>query len=210
MHIDIQLESCHKDPTHFSTIRQQYQLTLESLLNDEVTQFLQGINAEVLQKFRQTFGPSAHVCRYLRCPRATDGFESSKQRDSHETSHQRKYRCAYPKCVFHTNGFANKASLTKHNETYHAVVEDVDNLASKIAVKKVRKEVPKFKLALRLRNPNLPETSRAKSISTTSSPGVSDQLQSMIMQVLSRETNRPGKWRENIDLEERRDAVFKL
>lgn len=110
---------CTSDPTYFSKTRHHYQLTLEALLAGHASRTFLGIDVNQLQIFKETYGPSAFTCRYVHCARATDGFETSKKRDEHESAHQRKYRCAHPSCVSFACGFATKRSLNRHNEKYH-------------------------------------------------------------------------------------------
>jgi hypothetical protein len=94
------------------------------------------VDSKELHVFRETYGPSAFVCRYLYCTKATDGFDTLRERDSHEATHQRKFRCAYSTCVHFARGFATRAVLNKHNEMYHNIVKSGRTLASAIAAQK--------------------------------------------------------------------------
>jgi hypothetical protein len=114
---------------------------LEHLLGIEGTQSLPGIDEKQLRNFRETYGPSAFICRYLHCSKATDGFDSRQQRDTHEATHQRKFRCVHPSCAYFHSGFATRGALNKHNEKYHNVVSDRGTLAEAIAAQK-QKMVP--------------------------------------------------------------------
>jgi hypothetical protein len=137
--IDISFLSCVADPTLFSTARHYYQLTLESLLSDGAPRLFPDLTASVLDGFRAMYGPAAYVCRYIHCSRATDGFDSARKRNAHEATHQRKFRCADPKCVYFSRGFATRAALNKHNDNYHPLIKDDKSLASTIAIQKQRK-----------------------------------------------------------------------
>jgi hypothetical protein len=79
-----------------------------------------GLDMKELQLFRETYGASAFVCRYLHCSLSTDGFDTWQQRERHESQHQRKFRCAHPTCAYFTTGFANRLQLNRHNRRYHA------------------------------------------------------------------------------------------
>jgi hypothetical protein len=119
---------------YFSKTRHYYQLTLEALLANNASRTFPWADANQLQLFKETYGPSAFICRYVHCRRSTDGFDTSKKRDEHETAHQRRYRCAYPLCVSFTTGFATKAALNRHNEKYHPTILENIGLAEGIVL----------------------------------------------------------------------------
>ena len=121
--LDFALESSASDPTYFSTIRHCYQSAVESLLDHQARQAFPGIDPHILRKFVENYGLSGFICRYINCARATDGFDSSKQRDAHEATHQRKFRCAHPSCVSFSSGFATRSALNKHNDRYHSSID---------------------------------------------------------------------------------------
>ncbi len=121
------------DPTHFSAVRHHYQQTAESLLDDRAVVTFPEINKKDLQAFRDTYGASAFVCRYLHCVFSTDGFESSSHRAKHESQHQRRYCCAHSSCVYFTTGFATGNLLKRHNEKYHPAIAKGPSLADIIA-----------------------------------------------------------------------------
>jgi len=117
------------DPTHFSAIRHHYQQTAESLLDNKAQTIFPGINKKDLQAFRDTYGASAYVCRYLHCVFSNDGFDSSSQRAKHESQHQRRFRCAHCTCAYFTAGFPTRNHLNKHNEKFHPVIAKGPTLA---------------------------------------------------------------------------------
>jgi len=121
--LDMCLDSYSSDPTFFSLVHYQYQMTLEWLLSHEARQAVLNIDARKLKSFVDLYGVSAFVCRYSHCAKATDGFSSARQRDLHEANHQRKFRCAYRSCVNFASGFATRGALNKHNDKYHRSVE---------------------------------------------------------------------------------------
>src|SRR4051794_33046563 len=76
----ISLDSCEIDPTHFSAARHHYQQTTESLLDERALVTFPEISKKALQDFRDTYGVSAFVCRYLHCVFSSDGFDSISNR----------------------------------------------------------------------------------------------------------------------------------
>ena len=118
------------DPTHFSAVRHHYQRTAEFLLDGRDT--FPEINKKDLEAFRDTYGASAYVCRYLHCFFSTNGFESSSQRATHELKHQRRFRCAHSSCVHFRTGFVTRSLLNKHNERYHPAIAEGPSLADSI------------------------------------------------------------------------------
>ena len=132
------LDSCEKDPNHFSAIRHYYQQTVESLLDDEAIVNFPAINIKELQAFRDIYGMSAFVCRYQYCGFSTNGFESSSRRSKHEATHQRRFRCSVSSCFDFSAGFTTKSKLNKHNEKYHPYIVEGPSLAESLALPRPR------------------------------------------------------------------------
>jgi hypothetical protein len=122
------------DPTHFSAIRYHYQRTTEFLLDDKALVTFPEISNKDFQDFREIYGGSAFVCRYLHCVFSTDGFESPSQRAKHESQHQRRFRCAYSFCFSFSTGFVARNLLNKHNEKYHPAIVEGPSLAESLAL----------------------------------------------------------------------------
>ena len=120
------------DPTHFSAVRHHYQQTAEFLLDGRALVTFPEINKKDLEAFRDTYGASAYVCRYLHCFFSTNGFKSSSQRATHESKHQRRFRCAHSSCVYFTTGFVTRNLLNRHNERYHPAIAEGPRLADSI------------------------------------------------------------------------------
>jgi hypothetical protein len=129
------------DPTVFSAIRYHYQRTTEFLLDEKALVTFPEINKTDLQAFRETYGASAFVCRYLHCAFSTDGFESSSQRAKHESQHQRRFRCAHSSCVYFKTGFITRNLLTKHNERYHPAIVEGPSLVESLAPPPLAREM---------------------------------------------------------------------
>jgi len=121
--IEIQRLAIENDPTIFSEILQQYHGIAEFLL-ETPDDAIAGINPTIVSEFKKTYGESAFLCRYSPCPRATLGFSNNREREKHESSHTRKFKCADSSCEFYESGFSTKATLQKHNEIYHRKIHD--------------------------------------------------------------------------------------
>jgi hypothetical protein len=123
-------DSCVADPTHFSSVSYYYRQTVESILDKE---FMQGSNADDLRNFKETYGHSAFVCRYPKCERSSDGFNSQRKREEHESKHTRKFRCPHSTCESFGKGFATQAALNRHNNKYHTTVIKSSSLLDAIS-----------------------------------------------------------------------------
>ncbi|TVY46999.1 Vegetative incompatibility protein [Lachnellula occidentalis] len=117
-------EELRHDPTHFSDISQHYQNIVRTLMDCPVNKPPEGIHPQELHTFKQTYVDSAFICRYRECPRYSDGFKTSEDRDNHEKIHTKPLRCADPKCEFFARGFVSKTGLLKHNRKYHPSPEE--------------------------------------------------------------------------------------
>src|SRR5258708_2093611 len=82
------------DPTVLSEIRQRYQGIFECLLDSSSSTNWSGVSEQLANRFKETYANSAFVCHYHQCPRALDGFTSAKERDKHETIHNKRFKCA--------------------------------------------------------------------------------------------------------------------
>ncbi|EMR87314.1 putative nacht domain protein [Botrytis cinerea BcDW1] len=133
----ISTDLCEMDPTHLSAIGLHFQRTIESLLGSNALTEFPNINQRDIQILRETYGASVFLCRYLNCVRNVDGFETSSQRDKHESHHQRRYQCAHLSCAYYTRGFVTRALLNKHNKKYHSpnMNEESPSLAEILATR---------------------------------------------------------------------------
>jgi hypothetical protein len=91
------------------------------------------IDKKDLQAFRDTYGTSAYIYRFLHCVFSSDGFESSSRRAKHESQHQQRFRYAHSTCVHFARGFISRNLLNKHNENYHSVIVEGPSLAESLA-----------------------------------------------------------------------------
>jgi hypothetical protein len=100
-----------------------YQEITESILHNS-NPILFAMDSSLIKKFLDTYGSSALVCRYARCPHSSDGFESIQKRKEHEMIHQKRLQCRDTTCEFFISGFAAKSALRAHNRRYHAEKSD--------------------------------------------------------------------------------------
>jgi len=121
---DLKEEELQHDPTHFSDISQRYENIVRTLMDCPVNTPPEGIHPQELNMFKQTYLDSAFICRYRECPRYSNGFETSEDRNSHEQNHTKPLRCADPNCRLFAEGFAKKAGLLRHNRKYHPSPEE--------------------------------------------------------------------------------------
>jgi hypothetical protein len=116
---EISSDVCDADPTFFSAIRHHYQETVEAILESRTPQLDLTSREKEINSFREMCGESLFLCRYIQCGRATDGFNTAQQRDTHEASHERRFRCGHTTCVYFSRGFPTRSGLNRHNSKYH-------------------------------------------------------------------------------------------
>jgi hypothetical protein len=112
------------DPTFFSQISQRYQRIVHRLIDSSGDDLPPGIDPSLLEVFKRIYSDSAFTCRYVECPRYSDGFRTSLDRDEHEKRHTKPLRCSVPTCDFFARGFTSKTGLLKHNRKYHPLPEE--------------------------------------------------------------------------------------
>lgn len=115
------------DPTHLSAISHHFQQTIESLLGTNSPAAFPHINQMDIQVLHKIYGASIFICRYVNCIHNIGGFETSSQRDQHESHHQRRYQCLHSSCAYFTIGFVTRALLNKHNKKYHSLVTNEES-----------------------------------------------------------------------------------
>jgi hypothetical protein len=125
----LQNEELRQDPTRFSEVSQRYQTIVNSLIQSTSFSLLPGVQLQEVEEFKRVYTSSAFTCRYVECPRYSDGFPSSVDRAMHEKVHTEPLRCADPSCYFYAREFTGKTGLLKHNQKYHLAPEDPDELS---------------------------------------------------------------------------------
>lgn len=103
-------------PHPISRIAHKYDEISKQLLQEKQ---VVGVDADLHQRFRQTYGTSVFTCRMGRCPRMIHGFETATDRDKHEQGHVQDFRCSYPQCFGHQGGIGNVRNLKEHMRQYH-------------------------------------------------------------------------------------------
>jgi hypothetical protein len=121
---DIHRQETEDDPTLLSKILHQYHSITEFLI-ETPENAISGIDATLVREFKNTYGDSALLCRYRPCPRASIGFSRVRDRDRHESSHTRKFKCEDASCEFHDSGFSTKSALQKHTQMYHRKIDEI-------------------------------------------------------------------------------------
>jgi hypothetical protein len=111
------------DPTILSEILYRYYTIAESILENP-DDGVPGANLELVREFKKIYGESVLPCRYSPCPSRANCFFSPRDRDRHEASHMRRFKCSESTCEFHNTGFSTKAALQKHNQMYHRKMDE--------------------------------------------------------------------------------------
>ncbi|KAI3340581.1 hypothetical protein F4824DRAFT_487048 [Ustulina deusta] len=65
---------------------------------------------------------AAFTCRFLACPRASEGFETDELRVNHETSHALPLKCPIPSCQY--PAFSTEQALRSHQRNCHDSIEN--------------------------------------------------------------------------------------
>jgi hypothetical protein len=159
-------------------------------LSSRASQIFPGIDHQQLQAFAEIFGHSAFVCRYFNCIRATQGFNSSKQRAAHEATHERKFRCTDSSCVSFSTGFAKRNDLNRHNEKYHTSV------GSYISLSETINSTTKLPLRAKAQD-NVPFSLNRPSSKNTAEEGVSPQFNMRPSPKMAlRDLTEEARWRQ--------------
>ncbi|KAH0560092.1 hypothetical protein GP486_003385 [Trichoglossum hirsutum] len=110
-----------QDSTLFTEVLLSYKKIVHYLL--EVT-LVPGLDREQLARFKQHYGPSAFVCHFRGCPRATDGYSTELKLRDHETRvHAGGIKCSEMSCSWNRIGFNTSAALKRHMQKYHSTLE---------------------------------------------------------------------------------------
>jgi len=123
-------------------ISQRYRTLVGNILKLDDSKLSEKFKPEVIAEFRQRHSDTAFPCRYRFCTRASSGFPSEKERQTHETSHRPRIKCPITSCEFHVFGFGSQYALDRHNFQYHKDRESMTSQGSRL----IRR---KFDLALR-------------------------------------------------------------
>lgn len=118
----MRLEWHHKhDPTYLSYVEARVSSIIHKLHGLRDSDIPSHISVEELHRFKRLYNALGFHCRYLICNAV---FPTEEQRQQHESTHIRWYKCL--DCDFSARGFTSCVKLRKHREKYHMVPEDFD------------------------------------------------------------------------------------
>ena len=109
--------------TLFSMIRTRYVNIVEEIL---ISGPVAGVTQAILDDFKEKHSSGAFFCRYHKCSRAAQGYDTPELRHTHEESHVSKFLCAEATCGFFGCPFPSRAAIRKHTIQYH----DQERIAS--------------------------------------------------------------------------------
>jgi hypothetical protein len=133
-----------QDPTYLTEISQKYQQIVETIFEYDDSELLEQIDSGIIADFRDRHGGAAFPCRYRFCARASNGYPTKQERNTHEISHHPRIKCPKLSCEFHHYGFASESALDRHNIHHH----QNQDLAASPSPRLIRKT---FDLTLRKR-----------------------------------------------------------
>ena len=110
------------DPSYLPQIEVQVSRVIQDILSMSETNMPARIITDGLRRFKALYQSFGIPCRYSTCRFRETIFHSESDRDRHESTHNRSYKC--PDCDFSARGFATQSSLHQHQEKYHMQPED--------------------------------------------------------------------------------------
>ena len=110
------------DPTYLSYVEGRVSEIIQRLQGMKDADVPGHITVEELHRFKKLYNALGFHCRYLTCTCPSAVFASEQQRQQHESTHIRFYKCL--DCDFSARGFTSKATLGKHREKYHMRPEE--------------------------------------------------------------------------------------
>ena len=118
----VRLEWHHThDPTYLSYVEARVSSIIKKIHGIRDSDIPSHISVEALHRFKRLYNALGFHCRYLICNAV---FPTEEQRQQHESTHIRWYKCL--DCDFSARGFTSRVKLRKHRERYHMVPEDFD------------------------------------------------------------------------------------
>ncbi|KAI0379623.1 NACHT domain protein [Hypomontagnella monticulosa] len=103
------------DPTTTSQISVRIHKIINSLLLDVQEED----KASHYMKIQKWYGRRPFKCRFLHCPDHRQGFETEKERESHEKNHDRPWKCSVPGCEYAEGGFLSRKMRDAHLDRFH-------------------------------------------------------------------------------------------
>ena len=109
------------DPTLFGLMFQRFRTVFQELMSSyQAADLTSPGDQDAVRDFRALHLDSAYLCSFSGCPRSLSGFKTSSEREGHELSHTRQFRCPQIRCDFYVTGFTSRGALQKHCRKYHA------------------------------------------------------------------------------------------
>ena len=105
-----------QDKSVFGRISQVYERVVRELL---CANLVADLPPATLSHFKDCFGPSAFVCRYVRCSRSSVGFKTETELAKHQALHKPRFECSDIGCEHATLGFRSARALRDHKQKYH-------------------------------------------------------------------------------------------
>ena len=112
------------DPTCLTFVETRISDATQKLLATPVDQLPAHLKVERFQRFKRLYGWLGFGCRSSRCRNTNRLYGTDQERQQHEKSHIRGFRCT--ECNSVPGGFRSASALRKHRESYHMRPEDFD------------------------------------------------------------------------------------
>ena len=77
------------------------------------------VSGQEQDDLREIYGSSSFKCPKTWCHSFADGFDSTRNRDSHVKQHERPFRCDVDGCIGEDIGFGAEWELNRHKQTNH-------------------------------------------------------------------------------------------
>ncbi|KIW15876.1 hypothetical protein PV08_05926 [Exophiala spinifera] len=130
-HISPQDEWTLEDPTVMSLGLRNFQLFLETMIEDcEKSSHAQECHCE---KLKNMYGASIFRCKWPLCLSNSTGFNSSSEKKRHEQSaHRGRFICSEASCQYHYFGFSSSNQLAKHKSAVHVPKSQVSGSSEEL------------------------------------------------------------------------------
>ena len=112
------------DPTCLTFIETRISNATQKLLAAPADQLPAHLDLERYQRFKRLYGWLGFRCRSSRCRNTNKLYGTDQERQQHEKSHIRSFKCT--DCNSVPGGFKSASALRKHRESYHMKAQDFD------------------------------------------------------------------------------------
>ena len=112
--------------TLFAEASSIYDATVQDLLLPSNDLRFSYIPEPYMRRFRKFYCNSKYLCQYVTCTSRAEGFDTERERDRHERSHQPRFYCDDLQCSFKDAiGFPSVAALRRHTRSYHSMRSNI-------------------------------------------------------------------------------------